>query len=373
MLFKRACLPLIFTSVLLLLIGCKEDKKPVEAAKPANQAIPVRVETPEVRTLTEWNEFTGRFQAYQRVDVRARVSGYLDEVKFKGGEVVNKGDVLFVIDKRPFQIALDSAKARYDSAYNEYKRIKKLYKRKLTSEEEYDARLQAMRIAKASFDEAKLNMEFTEVKAAITGRVSDQRIDVGNVVNGNLSSNATLLTTIVSISPIEFHFEASETDLLNYLRMRQKGLTSSARGMGFPVYLKLQDEDAFIHEGIINFTDNELARDTGTIQVHALFNNDEQLFEPGMFGRMRIALGAPGEKILVPEHVIGTELVRKYVYSLDDDNKAIRKYVKLGTLTDDGKQVIREGLTPEDRIIVGGLHMVRPGSLISPITEPANQ
>ncbi|MCG8668183.1 MAG: efflux RND transporter periplasmic adaptor subunit, partial [Pseudomonadales bacterium] len=364
MLFKRACVSVFFMSALLLMSGCKQQQSGGgESGQQAEQAIPVRVETPEVRTLTEWNEFTGRFQAYQRVEVRARVSGYLHEVRFKGGEVVNKGDVLFVIDKRPFQIALDGAKARYESAHNEYRRIKKLFKGRLISEEEYDARLQAKRIAKASLDEAKLNLEFTEVKAAITGRVSDQRIDVGNVVNGNLSSNATLLTTIVSISPIEFHFEASETDLLNYIRMRQRGLTQSHRGMGFPVHVKLQDEDAFIHQGTINFTDNELAQDTGTIQLHALFNNDDQLFEPGMFGRMRVAMGAAGEKILVPENVIGTELVHKYVYSLDENNKAIRKYVKLGTLTDDGKQVIREGLTAEDRIIVGGLHMVRPGSL----------
>ena len=350
----------------LSLISCNDDTDtPPKNAAP--QGIPVRVAAPQVKNLTEWNEFTGRFQAHQRVEIRARVSGYLDAIKFEDGQIVKKGDVLFIIDQRPFQIAVDQEQARFDAANSEYLRAKGLRKSKSISEELYQERLQVMRIAKASLDQARLNLEFTEIKAPISGRISNNRIDVGNAVNGNLASSATLLTTIVSTAPIEFYFEVTETELLNYLRARQRGEALSDRGKNYPVFLKLQDEDDFLHRGKINFADNEISEDTGTVLVRAIFDNREQLFEPGMFARLRLARGPASDKIIIPQHVIGTEQTRKYVYALDSENKAQRKYLKLGAIVEDNMQVVHSGLEREDRIVIGGLHMVRPGALITPI------
>lgn len=354
------------------LTACQKGAEQPEQAQQAMQGVPVRVAKPQHRFITEWNEFTGRFQAQERVEIRGRVSGYLQSIKFEDGQLVNKGDILFVIDQRPFKIALDSAQVRFDTANREYLRAKNLRRSGSISEETYDERTQAMLLAKADLEDAKLNMEFTEVKAPISGRISNNRIDVGNLVNGAAGSNATLLTTIVSTAPIELYFEGSETDLLAYQRARASGLTTNDRGKNLPVFVKLQDEQKFTHEGKINFIDNELAKDTGTIQVRAVFENKDQLFEPGMFARLRIANGPAADKLIVPEHIIGTELTRKYVYTLDADNKAQRQYVTLGSVTDDGFQVIRQGLSAEDRIIIAGLHMVRPGVLIIPMEqEPA--
>lgn len=353
--------------VVLLVGACQDEKADKTAGDKGMHGVPVRVESPQKRMLTEWKEFTGRFQAQQRVEVRARVSGYLDEIKFEDGQMVEKGDVLFVIDQRPFNIALAIAQARFDAANNEHKRAKALRKSKAISEEDYDERLQAMRIAQAELDKAKLDLEFSNVTAPISGRISNNRIDVGNVVNGEIATNATLLTTIVSTSPIEFYFEASETDVLNHLRNIQNGTAISERGQGMDVFLKLQDEDAFKHKGKINFADNALSEDTGTVIIRAEFENKDNLFTPGMFARLRLAQGDPKEKIIIPQNIVGTEMTRKYVYALNEENKATRKYITLGHITEDGLQIVRDGLTTDDRIVVGGLHMVQPGATIIPI------
>ena len=224
-----------------------------------------------------------------------------------------------------------------------------------------------MRIAKADLEQAKLDLEFTEVKAPFTGRVSDKRIDVGNLVNGD----ATLLTTLVSTTPIEFYFEVTETDMLNYLRARKEGDAAQDIAKGYPVYLQLQDENDFTHEGKVNFLDNELSPDTGTMQVRAVFDNGATIFEPGMFARLRVANGKPEQKILIPQDVVGTEQTRKYVYVVDSNNKAVRKYVTLGSITDDGMQIIHGGLSLDDLIIAGGLQMVQPGATVVPMDAVA--
>ncbi|MGH1403451.1 MAG: efflux RND transporter periplasmic adaptor subunit [Alphaproteobacteria bacterium] len=332
--------------------------------------IPVRVETPQSRTVTEWDEFTGRFQAAQRVEIRARVSGYLDNIQFTDGQIVQKDDALFVIDQRPFKIALDSAQARFEFANKEFKRARNLRASKAISEEDYDQRLQEMRIAKADLEDAKLNLEFTEVKAPFTGRISRNRVEVGSLISGG-NDGATLLTTLVTTSPIEFYFEGSETDMLRYIRAREKGEASDDRSTPYPVFAKLQDEDKFLHEGQINFLDNELAPDTGTIQVRATFENKDGILEPGLFARLRIAMSKPIDAVLVPPHIIGTEQTRKYVYTLDTENKAVRSYITLGGLTEDGLRIVKSGIETDVRMIVGGLHMVQPGALIAPIDANA--
>ena len=335
-------------------------------------AVSARIENPQLRTVTEWDEFTGRFQAMQRIEILARVTGYLQDIKFKDGQVVQKGDVLFVIDQRPFKIALTRAQARFELANKEYKRAKGLRSSKAISEEDYDQRLQERRIAKADLDEAKLDMKFTEVKAPFVGRTSRSRVDTGSLISGD-NSNATVLTTLVSIDPIEFYYEASETDLHNYMRAREKGLVSDDRREPHPVFIKLKDEDDFVHEGVIDFRDNELDAETGTIQVRAIFQNEKGLLESGMFARLRVSWGGAREVIVVPSHVIGTEQTRKYIYGLDKDNKAIRKYVTLGSMTEDGFRVIRNGLSTEDRIVVGNLHRIQPNTSVKPITGDASE
>lgn len=370
MLFKQTRLLALILMAIVPLSACNdkvEEPAADEMVAMMQNGIPARVENPQVRKITEWSEFTGRFQAMQRVEIRSRVSGYLDEVKFEDGQIVNEGDVLFVIDPRPYQIAVDGAQANYDATYNEYKRAKKLRSSRAISEEDYDARVQAMQTTRAELDKANLNLEFTQVKAPFTGRISNNRIDVGNLVNGD----STLLTTVVSTAPIEFNFEVTETDMLIYVRARKEGHAAQDIAKGYPVFVRLQDEKEFLHEGKINFLDNELAKDTGTVHVRAVFDNQSAIFEPGMFGRLRIAHGDAEEKVLVPQDVIGTEQTRKFVYALDGDNRAQRRYVTLGDVSEDGLQIINDGLTKDDRIVVGGLHMVRqPGTLIMPMEAP---
>jgi RND family efflux transporter MFP subunit len=371
MLFKQTRLLALALMAVIPLSACKDKAEAPAADETAammQNGIPARVEHPQVREIVEWSEFTGRFQAMQRVEIRARVSGYLDEVKFEDGQIVQEGDVLFVIDPRPYQIAVDGAQANYDATYGEYKRAKKLRSSRAISEEDYDARVQAMQTTRAELDKANLNLEFTQVKAPFTGRISNNRIDVGNLVSGD----ATLLTTVVTTAPIEFKFEVTETDMLTYVRARKEGNAAQDIAKGYPVFVQLQDEKEFLHEGKIIFLDNELDSGTGTVQVRAVFDNQSAIFEPGMFARLRIAHGNAEEKVLIPQDVIGTEQTRKFVYVLDGDNKAQRKYVTLGDVSEDGLQIISEGLTKDDRIVVGGLHMIRqPGTLIMPIDAAA--
>ena len=363
---KMATVFLSSLTALTLILG---NSATVSASEPGQQGIPVRVGTPAVETVQEWDEFTGRFRASERVELRARVNGYLEEVRFTDGQMVEKGDVLFVIDQRPFQYAVDSAEARFDLADKELKRAKSLRRTKAISEEDYDERLQEQRIAKSELDEAKLNLEFTEVKAPISGRAGRNLVDVGNLVNGE----AALLTTIVTTAPIEFYFEGSEEEFLRYARSARTNKGAPQRGEGYPVTLKLQDEDDFVHEGTLNFIDNELDENTATIQVRAVFPNEDGILLPGLFGRLKVAMAGPFESVVLPPEIIGTEQTRKYVYVLDAENKAKRAYVKLGGLTESGQQIIKEGLTAEDRVILGGLHMVRPGAVIAPIDMNAMQ
>ncbi|MFP4098811.1 MAG: efflux RND transporter periplasmic adaptor subunit [Alphaproteobacteria bacterium] len=369
--YKRTWFLSLVLGSVLFLGACRQEQEGAQGAGIGGgqpQSIPAHVQKPDLREVREWSEFTGRFRAQQRVEIRARVSGYLEEIEFDDGQMVEKGDVLFVIDQRPYQIALEGAQARFDAAYNEFKRAQKLRESRAISEEDYDARRQAMRIAKADLNKAKLDMEFTEVKAPFTGRISNNRIDVGNLVNGDM----TLLTTLVSTAPIEFYFEVTEADMLTYLRARRKGDAAQDVARDYPVYLRLQDEIDFVHEGKINFLDNELASDTATVQVRAVFDNESAIFEPGMFARVRIAHGDARERLLIPQKVVGAEQTRKYVYVLDKDNKAVRKYVTLGSLSDDGLQVVREGLEPDDRVVVGRLQMIQPGVEITPMDHPVS-
>jgi RND family efflux transporter MFP subunit len=354
----------IIIVAILSLTACTQESPKKDAS--FSREVSARIETPKLRTVTQWEEFTGRFQAKNRVEVRSRVAGYLHDIHFEDGQIVQQGDLLFVIDQRPYQIALNKMKASFKLANSEYKRAKGLLSSKAISKEDFEQRMQEQQLALSDLNEAKLNMEFTQITAPFTGRVSRNLVDVGALIRGG-DDSATILTTLISINPIEFYFEASETNLLNYMRAREKGLVSDDRRQPHPVFVKLKDEDNFEHRGVIDFVDNELDSDTSTIQVRAVFQNEKGLLESGLFARLRVAWTKASEMIVVPAHVIGTEQTRKYVYALDDNNKAIRKYVTLGPLSDDGVRVIQKGLSIKDRIIVGNLHKIQPNRLVTPI------
>jgi membrane fusion protein, multidrug efflux system len=339
------------------LVSCNKAQPPAQMGG----APEVDIAKPIAANITQWDEYTGRFEAVEQVELRARVSGYLDKVNFKDGQLVNKGDVLFVIDQRPFNIALQSAQSRLNLAEKELARGKDLLKKNSISAEEADRRTNEFELATAAFNNAKLDMEFTEVKAPITGMVSRDYVNVGNLVNGT-ANNATLLTTIVSIDPIHFYFDAGEQDLLKYIRLSQSSLRESSRTKSNPVKVKLQDEEEFVHTGVMDFVDNRVQTSTGTIVGRAILENPGGYILPGLFGRIRLLAQENLATLLVPDSIIGTDQSRKFVYVVTADGKVDRKFVTLGKLQTRDLRVISSGLAADDQIIVNGLMRVRPGA-----------
>ncbi len=377
---------LIFAMMLglmaILLLSAFEEKEVKETAQNEPQGLPVEVSNPVFEKITEWDEYTGRFEASNRVEVRARVSGYIENVSFKDGQSVSKGDVLFTIDQRPFKIALNQARASYGQAQarltiaqDNYARVQSLRESGAVSAEEYDSRKQALagakaalQLAQASVDNAKLNLEFTKVKAPISGRVSRDMVNVGNLIDGG-SSNSTSLTTIVSTSPIHFYFRGSESDYLKYSRLAQNGERSSSRSTANPVFLKLQDEEEYVHEAVMDFVDNEIDRSTGTIEGRATLENKDGLIEPGMFGKARLLGSAEHEAILIPDEIIGTNQSVRFVYVLGEGNMVATKNIELGPLHTNGLRIVRNGLSPEDLLITNNIQKIRPGVAVSPIQK----
>lgn len=372
---------LAFAGILIAIIitvAFTTDKGTETGNAPASQEMQVEVAPPLFEKITEWDEYTGRFEASNRVEVRARVSGFLQSVNFEDGQMVNKGDVLFIIDDRPYRIALDEANGNYGQAIASLKTAQDNFDRVASlqegavSLEEYDRRKQALayaqasiRLAQAKVDNAKLNLEFTRVKAPITGLVSRDRVNEGNLIDGG-SSNSTLLTTIVATSPIDFYFTGSESDYLRYVRLARSGERNAARAEGIPVFIKLQDETDFIHEGKIDFVDNEIDRSTGTIENRAVFENRDHLLEPGMFAKVKLLGSAEHDAIMIPDDIIGTNQSIRFVYVLGDDNKVTIKNVTLGPLHSNGLRIIRDGISPEDRLITNNIQKIRPGIVVAP-------
>lgn len=346
----------------LLLASC--GKAP--PSPPQMQPPQVTVASPLQKNLTEWDEYTGRFEAAERVDIRARVSGYLNEIRFKDGEKVTKGQVLYVIDQRPFIIALERATAQHELAEKELKRLQGLSASRAVSKEDLDIGIQDVIVAKSFLDEARLNLEFTEVKSPIDGRISRSRLDVGNLVNSNDSEP---LTTVVSISPIHFYLEASEQALLKYIRLDQSGQRKGTRDNPRELFVRLSDEETYNMVGIVDFVDVELDRGTGTVQARAIYDNSNEILYPGLFGRARIAGSGEYLASLVPDHVIGTDQSKKFVLVVDDENKVSMKFVTLGPLTDSGMRIIRKGLDGSEKIVINGLQRARPGLTVTTVTE----
>lgn len=365
--------------VIIILAFTSGDAEEIETVA-APQAMPVEVSSPLVEKITEWDEYTGRFEASNRVEVRARVSGFLESVNFVDGQMVNKGDVLFTIDDRPFKIALDQAngdlsqaQASLKTAQDNFERVESLRESGAVSIEEYDRRKQALEYAKASIqlsqarvDNAKLNLEFTRVTAPMAGLVSRDRVNEGNLIDGG-SSNSTLLTTIVATSPIDFYFTGSESDYLRYVRLARNGERRSARSEGIPVFIKLQDEEDFMHEAKMDFVDNEIDISTGTIESRAVLENKDHLLEPGMFGKARIAGSAEHEAIMIPDEIIGTNQSIRFVYVLGEGNLVTTKNVTLGPLHSNGLRIIRDGISQEDKLITNNIQKIRQGIAVTPI------
>jgi RND family efflux transporter MFP subunit len=359
----------VLFSIFVILPGC--SKQSAENQNPYGDAMPAAVMKPLQREVSLYDEYTGRFRASERVEVKARVSGFLQQVNFKNGGQVEQGQTLFTVDQRPFRIAFQSAKANYEVTKREYERAQRLRQSNAISQEELESRQQELIIAQANFEQTSLNLEFTEVKAPISGRISRSFVDEGNLISGN-DAGGTLLATIVSIQPIDFYFEGSELDVLKYVRRAKEGGETAERGKQWPVAVKLQDEDEFVHTGMIDYVANELDLGTATIEIRASFDNTDEILEPGMFGRLRIAPEAPFDGILIPDRIIGSEQVRKYVYVVGEDNVISRRYLTLGTLTKDGMRVIDKGLSVDDVVVTGNLQMLQPGMSINPIFNNDN-
>ena len=342
-----------------------------DSAAPAAPTPSVTVATPLQREITEWDEFIGRFEASRSVEIRPRVSGQITAVHFRDGEFVRAGQPLFTIDRRPYAAALGEAQADVAAsrselalARTELDRAQRLVEFDAVSASEIDrlrARVQAasagLAAAQARVNSRSLEVQIATVRAPMSGRISDRRVDPGNLVSAGDGGSGTLLTTINAVDPIYFTFEGSEALFLKARR--------NEAGEGTPVEVRLQDEADYTHRGRLDFTDNGLDPRSGTIRARAVFANPERFLTPGMFGNMRLASGGTTHALLVPDSAVQTDQARKILLIVNKDGTVAAKPVELGPVVD-GLRVVRSGLLPTDRVIIVGTQMAAPGSKVQP-------
>lgn len=348
------------------LYGCSQRS---EAQAPPAPSVTVSV--PLVQTVQDWDEFTGRFEATQSVEVRARVGGYIQAVHFRDGDYVRRGQLLFTLDPRPAQAALAAARAQLAQANaqlalarTELERAETLLASQAVSQAEVDTRRGALQTGEAAVAAAnaavrarQLDLEFTRVTAPISGRVSDRRVDPGNLVAGG-SSAADVLTTVVSSSPIHFVFDGSEAVLLKYQRQVRQGAA--------PIQVRLQDETGFTRAGTLDFTDNAVDTASGVIRLRALIPNGDGFLKPGMFGQARLAGAGSYRAMLVPDAAVATDQARRIVYVVAADGTVSPRPVELGPLVD-GLRVVRSGLQATDRVVINGVQRIQqPGMKVQP-------
>jgi RND family efflux transporter MFP subunit len=339
----------------------------------------VTVAKPLIKEIVEWDEFTGQFAAVDSVEIRSRVSGYLDSIHFTDGQMVTKGDPLFVIDPRPFEIslasaeaALASAKARVNLAQQQLDRAEKLKKSDFVSQSTFDERLEELQtasadaeVAAAAINSAKLNLAYTRIAAPLSGRVGVHEVSIGNLVTGGESGNTTRLTTLVSLDPIHLTFDVSESDFLAYQRAAAEGRLQSTRETTMEVAAHLMDEETWSLQGQMDFVNNEVDRTAGTIRARAIFANPGNLITPGQFGRIRIPGSDPYDAVLIPDSAILSDQSEKIVMTVTLDGTVVPKVIRPGP-SYDGLRIVREGLTADDTIIIGGLLRARPGGKVDP-------
>ncbi|HSD91884.1 MAG TPA: efflux RND transporter periplasmic adaptor subunit [Methyloceanibacter sp.] len=358
-----------------------------ETGTPAGPPPPaVTVSKPLVKEMQEWSDFTGQFEARESVEIRARVSGYLESVNFTDGQLVKKGDLLFVIEPRPFELALETAKAQLaqseaqlDLAKVQLERTAQLRKNDYATKETYDERVAQLSIATATRDaalaevnQAQLNLDYTTVTAPVSGRVGRHEVSVGNLVMGGTSGagGTTLLTTIVSLDPIWLVFNVSEGDGMTYKRLIQKGEVKNARDNAVEVQGQLMDEKTWTLKGNIDFVDNQYDRSSGTIRVRAAFPNPDLFITPGQFGRVRVPMSQLRPTMLVPDAAVVTDQSVKLLFTVTPDGTVVPKPVELGPVTDDNLRVVRSGISPDDEVIINGILRARPGQKVTPEQGP---
>lgn len=412
---------ILWVSALLAIgiAGCKQEIEPPAAPPPT----PVTVAKPVVMPIVEWDEYTGRLDAIDSVEVRARVSGYLASTHFDEGQMVRKGDLLAIIDARPFQAELNGAKARLEEANarlaeaqslrkqaqaekadsdaqltlanSRLDRARRLAQNNAISVEEVDVRnseqLQAaaaieaanakvesanagiatataaIETAKAIVEAASLNLQYTQVRAPVSGRISRRYVTEGNLISGG-SNQSTLLTTIVSASPIHCYFDANEQDFLKYMRLSREGKRESSRDVKNPVFVALVDEQGYPHTGHMDFVDNRIDPNTGTMRGRAILANDDGLLTPGLFVKVRLPGSGRYDAVLIADSAIGSDQSEKFVYAIAEGGSVQRKNVTLGPLSH-GLRVIRSGLDGTELIVTRGLQRIRPGVTVEPTEE----
>jgi RND family efflux transporter MFP subunit len=360
----------------LLKPGATDGGQQAMAAPPPPQ---VTVSTPMIKEIVEWNEYTGQFQAVEEVEIRSRVSGYLDQIHFRDGQIVQAGDLLFTIDPRPFEIAVASAKAqltetqaRLDLANAQLARAERLRKKDNVSAAVYDERYQEMRAAAASVEvvqsalrDAELNLDYSRITAPIGGRIGARAVSIGNLVNGGSGPETTVLTTIVSLNPIHFLFDISESELLAYQRAVAEGRMSATPEHSIEVQGKLLDDERWTLNGRIDFIDNQVNRGAGTIRVRAVFPNPDLRLTPGQFGRIRMPASNRYSAMIVPEAALLNDQARKIVMTVAEDGTVVPKVVRPGPNRGPELRIIRSGLEPTDKVIISGLMRVRPGMKVA--------
>ncbi len=372
------CLTLLLLATGVVLTGCDRQ----QAAAPPTPPPVVTIAKPIEKEVVEWDEYTGRTDAVESVDVRPRVSGYIDNITFKAGDVVDKDDLLFVIDPRPYQAILDQAQAQLRQADAQrglqqanFERSDRLRQTGVISKEEYDSSVSQKNVAEAQYvaaqaavNSAQLNVTFTKLTSPIRGRIGRELVTIGNLVQ----ADNTLLTNIVRIDPIYAYFNVDERSIWKYVRQVKEGQRPDAREAKTSAYLQVENEDGFPHEGVIDFINNSFNPSTGTLEVRARFPNADGFLVPGAFVRVRLA-GAPKFRAtLVTDRAIGTDQGQKFVLVVDANNVVQTKPVELGSVVD-GLRIVRKGLQGDENVIINGIVNARPGSKVSPKPGDMNQ
>lgn len=366
-------------SILLAAAGCKRKSAPQQAP------LPVNVLTVIEKEVNEWDEFTGRLEAVESVEIRPRVSGYITEIHFEAGAIIKKGDLLYVIDPRPYQADFDRAAAEVDRmdaqlklAQIELNRAKELRDKNTISASEFDqkaASYQGSAAAKSSAEAAKnsaaLNLEFTQIKSPIDGRVSDARITLGNLVQPGAGPES-VLTTVVSVDPIYAKVDADENAVLKYVKLSEEGKRVSARTAKIPAWIELGNEGDFPHEGYIDFVDNRLDPGTGTVRARVVLKNwNPNFITPGLFARVRIAGATPYRAALVADKVITSQQGLKFAFVVKPDNTIERRTLDTGPLFE-GKRIVKNGLKDGEKVVSTRLQMLQAGMKVTPVPEESS-